>query len=403
MIVKNEAHVIERCLQSVRPIIDSWSIVDTGSTDGTQDKIRAVFNDVPGMLWERPWKNFAFNRTESINLARQHEPNTSYGLIMDADDILEIPTGYKLPILTANSYRLRIEYGGTVYYRPHLISLSKPFRYEGVLHEYLECDGISLIDDPILEGVIYRCFPEGSRSTDPNKFLKDAEVLREALRREPQNARYQFYLAQSLKDAGKIEKAITAYEKRANMVGWVEETWMAIHEVARLKEWTNCAEQSVVNAYLRAFDFRPERVEPLYELARYYRTKKDRPKIAYIYAAAGYKAVRPTDRLMLDESIYQWRTDFEFAVSSWYAGKIEESRKAHLDLLKNTFLPPEERALLVTNMKFFTVPAVPVKANVKAEHGTDGAPTVGCSDDAAPSFLVVDTLSQAREGSENSP
>ncbi|MGW8788902.1 glycosyltransferase, partial [Heyndrickxia sporothermodurans] len=37
MIVKNEASVIRRCLDSVRPLIDTWVIIDTGSTDGTQD------------------------------------------------------------------------------------------------------------------------------------------------------------------------------------------------------------------------------------------------------------------------------------------------------------------------------------------------------------------------------
>lgn len=37
MIVKNEAPVIRRCLDSVRPLITNWVIVDTGSTDGTQD------------------------------------------------------------------------------------------------------------------------------------------------------------------------------------------------------------------------------------------------------------------------------------------------------------------------------------------------------------------------------
>lgn len=353
MIVKNEAHVIERCLLSVKPIIDSWCIVDTGSTDGTQDLIKEIYKDIPGTLHEKPWKNFAANRTESIELARQTN-ETSYGLVIDADDVLEIPADYKLPILTATTYRLRIEYSGTTYYRPHLFQLSKPFRYESVLHEYLMCDGLDISGDPILENVIYRCFPEGSRSTDPQKFLKDADTLREALKKEPGNPRYMFYLAQSLKDAGKIEKAIVAYERRANVVGWHEETWLSMQEAARLKEWVNEAEQTIVNGYLRAYEFRPQRVEPLYELARYYRSKKNRPAIAYIYAAAGYGAPRPDDRLMLDESIYLWRMDYEFAIASWYAGKKDESRKAHVLLLENAHVPEEERARLVDNMHFFT-------------------------------------------------
>ena len=68
MIVKNEAHVIRRCLDSVRPFIDCWVIVDTGSTDGTQELIREVMRDIPGELRERPWKNFAHNRNEALSL-----------------------------------------------------------------------------------------------------------------------------------------------------------------------------------------------------------------------------------------------------------------------------------------------------------------------------------------------
>ena len=42
MIVKDESRVIRRCLESVKPLIDYWVIVDTGSTDGTQEIIKAV-------------------------------------------------------------------------------------------------------------------------------------------------------------------------------------------------------------------------------------------------------------------------------------------------------------------------------------------------------------------------
>ena len=54
MIVKNEASVIRRCLDSVRGVIDSWVIADTGSTDGTQEIIREALRDLPGALIERP-------------------------------------------------------------------------------------------------------------------------------------------------------------------------------------------------------------------------------------------------------------------------------------------------------------------------------------------------------------
>ena len=40
MIVRDEAQVIRRCLDSVRPFIAHWAVVDTGSVDGTQEIIR---------------------------------------------------------------------------------------------------------------------------------------------------------------------------------------------------------------------------------------------------------------------------------------------------------------------------------------------------------------------------
>ena len=43
MIVRNESAILERCLRSVADHVACWVIGDTGSTDGTQDLIRAFF------------------------------------------------------------------------------------------------------------------------------------------------------------------------------------------------------------------------------------------------------------------------------------------------------------------------------------------------------------------------
>ncbi len=85
MIVKNEAHIIAETLDSVAPHISSWVIVDTGSTDGTQDLIRNHMAGlgIPGELYERPWRNFGHNRTEALHLAQGHG---DYIWAIDADE-----------------------------------------------------------------------------------------------------------------------------------------------------------------------------------------------------------------------------------------------------------------------------------------------------------------------------
>jgi len=72
MIVRNEAHIIHELIASVAAHIDSWVIVDTGSTDGTQELIRRLMAErgIPGELFERPWRNFGSNRTEALELAQ---------------------------------------------------------------------------------------------------------------------------------------------------------------------------------------------------------------------------------------------------------------------------------------------------------------------------------------------
>ena len=184
MIVKNEAHVIARCLDSVRPFIDSWMIVDTGSTDGTQDRIRSLFHsDLPGELHERPWKNFGHNRNEAQRLRAGRQITSS---LSTRTSVSDLPAGRaRLP--HRRRIHLRCEFVGTTYMRCALVATRLPWRWTGVVHEFLECDAPFHLET--LEGPTIVIAHDGARSRDPLIYAKDAALLEHALRTDPDNAR----------------------------------------------------------------------------------------------------------------------------------------------------------------------------------------------------------------------
>src|SRR5262249_13671578 len=89
MIVKNETGVIEHLLQSVRPFVDYFVIVDTGSSDNTPEHIQRLAQDfaLPGEVHYRDWINFGHNRQEALELAVAAK-KSDWLLFIDADEEL---------------------------------------------------------------------------------------------------------------------------------------------------------------------------------------------------------------------------------------------------------------------------------------------------------------------------
>jgi tetratricopeptide (TPR) repeat protein len=346
MIVRNEEAVIERCLASAEPYISSWVIVDTGSTDQTQARIRECLRHHPGELHERPWIDFGTNRTEALQLA---QPYGDYTLVIDADEILKPEPGFSMPELSLDAYQLQTRFHDIVYYRTQLVRSTLPWRYQGVLHEYL--DLAHPFTQGRLEGLVNFPQTDGARSRNPHKYAADAEVLKAALAKEPGNARYAYYLAQSYRDAQLYPQAIEAYRRRISIGGWPEETWSAMFELARLIERTEQDPKEVICAYLAAFEFRPQRAESLCALARYLRLQK-RYELAYLFARRASKTERPNDILFVDASVYDWRAVDELSIACYYLGKHREAIELTDSLLKGSLLPAGERDRVRRNQEF---------------------------------------------------
>ena len=102
MIVRDEAAVIERCLRSVRGLIQTWVICDTGSTDQTSELDRKSARGIPGELHQCHWVNFGHNRTELMERAYG---KADYLLLIDADMTITYEQT-QIRTITADSYLL---------------------------------------------------------------------------------------------------------------------------------------------------------------------------------------------------------------------------------------------------------------------------------------------------------
>ncbi|WP_249116025.1 glycosyltransferase [Azoarcus sp. L1K30] len=362
MIVRNESAVIDRCLASVKDHIDYWVIVDTGSTDDTPAKIQATLKGIPGELHHRKWVDFGHNRTEAIELARG---KADYILIMDADNIFHAPReGWHWPALTVDAYDLLIRSANTEYRLRLLVADRLAWRWVGVLHEYLVSTPESVSSE--LQGPWVDRRHEGARSRDPLTYRKDAAILAAALKKEPGNTRYAFYLAQSWRDAKEPKKALEAYRHRAAMGGWDEEVFFSLYQcgvlLESMKRWPEA-----LDAYLKAWSFRKHRIEPLYRICCYYRACSDFG-LGYLFGRRALETgCRTSDRLFVEVETFNWRLADEVSICAFYEGRYQESYDLCSDILRRSDLTETDRVRIEKNREY-SAPHVPQGTGAYPEH-----------------------------------
>lgn len=335
-----------RCLRSIAPLVDHIIVVDTGSTDRTREIVSDFFSDFPGQLIERPWRDFAHNRSEALDLARQFG---DYTFIIDADDILEFEPDFALPRLEADGYFIRIEDVATTYSRLQLVSNRLPWRYRGVLHEFLDSGGPNVTD--VLHGLIMRRNHDGARRKNPETYIRDAEILEAALEKEPDpfmRSRYRFYLAQSYRDARKYDLAARNYLERSELGYWKEEAYVSLLEAARCMEKIERPYEEVMAIYERATGMVPSRAEALHGASRYARHAR-RFQDGFALAKRGLAIPKPQEGLFIEEWIYDYGMLDELAVNAYWTGQYELCLAACERILAKPNLPEEIRARIQSN------------------------------------------------------
>lgn len=262
------------------------------------------------------------------------------------------PTG----TLTAGAYLLRQSAGDFEYWSKRLVRGDLEWHYVGSTHEYIQsADGAETVER--LDALAVEHHADGHGWAD--KFERDMELLTQVLRENPGDARAQFYLAQTCRDAAvrtenkhMLANALDHYQHRAEMTGWAEETYFAQYQVgaltAQLGDWPRA-----MNAYIRAWECRPQRLEALHGLAAGLRERGCyQAAHRFTRMASHLKPLRmPDDLLFVAPWVYEWGILFEYSITAYWVGEFRNWFAACKKLLNIDSLPAEYRELTIENVR----------------------------------------------------
>lgn len=402
MIVKNESKNMVRLLDSVKSIIDFVSIVDTGSTDNTVEIIEnwCQTNKILYKIHHELFKDFGYNRTQSIIKARESFPQANFFLLSDADFIWKIDARFNKKLLFDHKYTILQDNNSLVYSNIRLLNSEVDWVCRGVTHEYWEESRknnryTGEIKTASIDTIYIIDVEDGGCKLD--KFERDKKLLKIELKKEDVEKdlipRYYFYLAQTYKCLDKYTKSIQNYSKRIEYDGWNEEIYYSKYQIGLnymelfyiyksllisankqerqemdiifLKKWKvddlpiNDIEKIKQEYFdktklylLNAWKYRPIRNEALYALVMFLRELSYHQE-AYDYAKEGLKVKSCSDSLFVEHKCYKWSFEFEISILAFYVNQKQEGMEMCEFLLELDELPEYNRNVVENNCKFY--------------------------------------------------
>lgn len=153
MIVKNEEKVLDRCLNSIKDLMDEIIIIDTGSTDSTLE----IASKYTSNIYSYQWKDdFADARNLSFSKATM-----DYIYMADADEVLDeinaklfsnlmeviLPEIDIVQMTYCNQLKFGTVYNFDEELRPKLFKRVRSFRFQDPIHETIVLDPVIFDSD----------------------------------------------------------------------------------------------------------------------------------------------------------------------------------------------------------------------------------------------------------------
>ena len=323
MIVKNESKIIIRLLESVYTMIDCYCISDTGSTDNTIDLINDFFKskNMVGKVLKEPFINFEHNRNVALEACFGM---SDYILLLDADMIMVKNPHYKLE-LTLDAYYIHQGDNNNMGKNVRFVKNNDTFKYYGVTHESIKTTIPNASSYTIEKDKLFiNDIGDGGAKSD--KYDRDKRLLLTALEKTPDDARYNFYLANTFRELNEKENAIKHYKIRIKleeipMNKYTCEIWYCYYHIGLLLN-----NEESIHYWLMAHKQTPKRIEHLYEIIKFYRLRKEYLLCKVFYDIAveimkpPFKYSDVHDFIFISLIHYRYLLDYEYTLFSCYLG-----------------------------------------------------------------------------------
>lgn len=205
MIVKNEEHNIQRCLESVKGVVDEMIVIDTGSTDNTKTYAENLGANVFDFIWE---DDFSKARNFSLDNC-----SGDWILVLDADEYLSknyknvlqnfIRKGNKIGRINIKS---KFEIDGVLQEANCFTSrlFPKGLKYEGRIHEQL-VSNLNRVDTAI------DVYHDGYFLTD--KSERNISLLKRELKINENDTYFLYQLGKEYRNLEQFEQAEVYFSK----------------------------------------------------------------------------------------------------------------------------------------------------------------------------------------------
>ena len=338
LMLKNEEKRLRVTLDSVVGYVESVVAYDTGSTDSSIQILKnfSAETGIPLHLIEGEFVDFSTSRNVLLDYADTFD-DIDYLLLLDVNDTLR--NGVKLREFVKEEVKTKSISTGFLlcqewwsgqydkYWNVRFVKNHEGWRYRGVVHEWMK--NTKHPDDktapPVkrIDGVVL--YQDRTKDDDKSwkRFHRDKELLLAEHKKDREEPRTVFYLAQTLSCLNENAESFYYYKLRSTLIGFWEERFHAFLRCGDLSEKLKHPWTDTMAWYIQAFEH-TERAEPLIKIAEHYDREK-KWTLAHNFAKLACDLPYPDHCILfVDKYIYDYKRWHVLGIVSYYAGRYND-------------------------------------------------------------------------------